>query len=148
MSTGFVSPTLRLSGEQYAAVVGHCFDGFPEEACGLLAGPMVGGEPTGEVAAVVPCRNAERSARVYTVDSRDLLAATRAAEAAGHEIVGVWHSHTHTAAYPSPTDVRQAADPAWIYVIVSLADDAPVLRAYRIRGEHVAEVAVAVEGLP
>jgi proteasome lid subunit RPN8/RPN11 len=69
----------------------------------------------------------------------------RAAEASGVEIVGVWHSHTHTDAFPSPTDVRQAVDPAWLYVIVSLRDQAPVLRAYRIRDERIAEVAVALD---
>ena len=68
----------------------------------------------------------------------------RAAEARGEEIVGVWHSHTHTAAYPSPTDVRQAADPTWAYVIVSLADGAPVLRSYRIRDGVIAEMTVEV----
>ena len=57
----------------------------------------------------------------YTVDSRDLLRAGRDAEARGEELVGCWHSHTHTDAYPSPTDVRQAEwYPNWIYVIVGL----------------------------
>ena len=69
----------------------------------------------------------------YTVDSRDLLRAGRDAEARGDEIVGCWHSHTHTDAYPSPTDVRQAGGPDWMYVIVSLRDQRPMLRAYRIR---------------
>ena len=64
--------------------------------------------------------------------------------AAGHEIVGVWHSHTHTDAYPSPTDVRQAVDPAWIYVLVSLRHGEPALRAYRIRDEVITELGVAV----
>jgi proteasome lid subunit RPN8/RPN11 len=68
----------------------------------------------------------------------------RAADAAGHEIVGVWHSHTHTDAYPSPTDVRQAVDPAWIYVLVSLRHGEPALRAYRIRDEVITELGVAV----
>ena len=57
----------------------------------------------------------------------------------------MWHSHTRTDAYPSPTDVRQAVDPAWMYVIVSLRDQAPVLRSYRIRNGEIAEVAVALE---
>jgi len=74
-----------------------------------------------------------------------MLAAMRAAEARGEEIVGVWHSHTHTDAYPSPTDVRQAVDPAWLYMIVSLRDQAPVLRTYRIREGEIAEVAVALQ---
>ncbi len=79
-----------------------------------------------------PCRNAAASARTYTVDPKDMLSAMRAAEATGDEIVGVWHSHTHTVAYPSPTDVALAVDPTWWYVIVSLRDGEPALRAYRI----------------
>ncbi len=135
---------LRLTEAQYLTIVGHCYDGLPDEACGLLIGPMDGGEPTGVVTEVRPARNADASAVTYTVDSRDLLAAMRAAEARGEEIVGVWHSHTHTDAYPSPTDVRQAVDPAWRYVIVSLRAGEPALRAYTIRGGEVAEVPVEV----
>ncbi len=146
MTTAFASPTLRLTDDQYAIVVGHCYDSLPDEACGLLAGPMIGGVPTGVISAVYPCRNADASARTYTVDGRDYLRATRDAESQGHEIVGVWHSHTHTDAYPSSTDVRQAVDPAWLYVLVSLRDGAPVLRSYRIQGDAVAEVAVALVG--
>ena len=52
----------------------------------------------------------------------------------------MWHSHTHTDAYPSPTDVRQAVDPAWWYVIVSLKHGEPVLRAFQIRDESITEV--------
>lgn len=145
-SRAFAGPTLRLRESQYLVIVGHCYDGLPDEACGLLAGPLrADGDPTGSISSVHPARNADASARTYTVDSRDLLRATRVAEEQGHDLVGVWHSHTHTEAYPSPTDVRQAADPRWIYVIVGLRDGVPVLRAYRIRGEAVDEVPVVVE---
>lgn len=155
MAEPLASPTLRLNRVQYEAVLGHCLDGFPDEACGLFSGPYAppadAGEggvalPTGEVAEVHPCRNADASARTYTVDSRDLLRAMRAAEARGDDIVGVWHSHTHTDAYPSVTDVRQAVDAAWIYAIVSLKHGDPVLRAYRIVDGTIAEVGVEVSG--
>jgi proteasome lid subunit RPN8/RPN11 len=126
-------------------IVAHCLDGLPDEACGMLGGPMVDGEPTGYVSAVYPCRNADASARTYTVEPRDLLRAMRDAESRGDEIVGVWHSHTHTDAFPSQTDVRQAVDPAWVYVLVSLRHGEPVLRAYRIRGGVIAEVGIVVE---
>ncbi len=143
---GFAEPLLRLTQKQHATIVAWCYDGLPDEACGLLIGPVDGGgEPTGRVSQVRPCRNADASARTYTVEPRDLLAAMRAAESRGEEIIGVWHSHTHTDAYPSPTDVRQAVDPHWIYPIVSLRDGAPVLRAYRIRDGEIAEVAIALE---
>jgi len=130
---GLAASTLRLTESQYATIIGSCYDGLPDEACGLLIGPLgINGGPTGVITQARPCRNADASARTYTVDPRDMLAAMRAAEAEGDEIVGVWHSHTHTDAYPSPTDVRQAVDPMWWYPIVSLRDGEPVLRVYRI----------------
>jgi len=137
---------LRLGHQAHLALVGHAYDGLPNEACGLLIGPFgAHAEPTGRISEARPCRNADASAVTYTVDPRDMLAAMRAAKTRGEEIVGVWHSHTHTDPYPSPTDVRQAVDPAWLYVLVSLRDLAPMLRAYRIRDGKIAEVAVVLE---
>ncbi len=101
--------------------------------------------PEGRVEAVYPCRNADASARTYTVAPKDLLAAMRDAEARGLEIVGVYHSHTHTEAWPSPTDVREAVDPSWLYVIVSLKDGDPVLRGFRIQDGNISEVAAVLE---
>ena len=150
----FASPLLRLTQEQYRQIVGHCYDaerdpktGLLYEACGLLAGPVTSDEePTGVVTAVYPCRNSEASAKTYTVDSRDLIKAMRDAEGRGDQLIGVFHSHTHTEAYPSPTDVDQAMEPGWIYVIVSLREGAPALRAYRIREGEIAEAQVVLEG--
>lgn len=148
--TGFASPMLRLDRSQFERIVGHCYAGLPDEACGLLIGPVTGPftarEATGFVSEVFPAVNADASARTYTVDGRDYLRASRDADARGHEIIGVWHSHTHTDAYPSPTDVRQAVDPMWVYVIVSLRDEAPMLRAYRIRDERITECRVEIVG--
>ena len=142
----FATPVLRLTERQHAIIVAHCYDGYPDEACGLLTGRMVGTEPDGRITAAVPCVNVERSARTYTVDPRDMLRVMREAEARGDDIVGVWHSHTHTDAYPSATDVRQAVDGTWIYAIVSLKFGEPVLRAYRIADGAITEVGVEVGG--
>ena len=123
-------------------MVGHAYDGLPDEACGLLAG-----RPTqATVEVFYPCRNAAESSRVYTVDPGDHLRADRDAESRGLELLGVMHSHTHTDAYPSPTDVEQAPDPAWHYVIVSLRDGSPVLRSFRIQDADIAEEPVVVLG--
>ena len=133
---------LRLAPHVYREMIGHCLDGLPEEACGLL-----GGRPaTGEAAVCYPTRNVEASARVYTVDPLQHLHADRDAERRGLEIIGVFHSHTHTPAYPSPTDVAQAPDPGWHYVVVSLKDPEPVVRAYRIVEGGVSEEEVEVAG--
>ena len=130
-----------------ATIVGHCYDGLPHEACGLLIGPLgADGAPTGAITRAWPCRNEAASAMIYTVDGRDFLKASRAAEATGDEIVGVWHSHTHSDPYPSVTDVRQAVDPTWWYVIVSLRDEAPMLRAYRIVDGAIVEGRVELDG--
>jgi proteasome lid subunit RPN8/RPN11 len=65
----------------------------------------------------------------------------------GGDIMGVFHSHTHTDAYPSPTDVAQATDPGWRYVLVSLRDTQPVVRSYLIREGVITEEPVEVPGL-
>jgi proteasome lid subunit RPN8/RPN11 len=141
----FASPALRLTTAQHAEMVAHCYDGLKNEACGLLGGPMVAGEPTGVVNRVYPTANAAASAVIYRVDGRDFLRADRDARDHGWEIVGVFHSHTHTDAYPSETDVRDAPDPAWLYVIVSLKYGDPVVRSYRIRDGQIAEVPVVLD---
>lgn len=137
---------LRLTRRHHQVIVGHCLDGLPDEACGLLLGPLEHGVPTGVVTEARPCRNADASARTYTVDPKDMLHAMRAAQAAGSEIIGVWHSHTHTTAYPSDTDVRQAVDPDWYYPIVSLRDGEAVMRAYRIVDGEIGEVPIELVG--
>jgi proteasome lid subunit RPN8/RPN11 len=126
---------LRLTEQAYAEMVALAYDGLPLEACGLLGGDPV----TAKVSKFYPCRNAAESARVYTVDPKDHLRADRDAESGGLELIGVMHSHTHTEAYPSRTDVAQAPDPSWHYVIVSLKREAPVLRSYRIVDGEITE---------
>jgi proteasome lid subunit RPN8/RPN11 len=122
-------------------MVGHCYDGLPLEACGLLAGDA----ETGKATRCYPTRNDAASSRVYTVNGSDFLKADRDAEGDGLIILGVFHSHTHTDAYPSPTDVAQAPDPAWHYVLVSLRDSAPVVRSYRIVAGKISEEPVVLE---
>ena len=124
------SPPLVVPREAFAAIVGHAYDGYPLEACGLLVGSIRG--ETAWVQRFEPTENEARSARVYTIPPLAHLRIERAAEAEGLEVIGVVHSHTHTDAYPSPTDVAQAPDPGWHYVIVSLRHEAPVVRSYRI----------------
>jgi [CysO sulfur-carrier protein]-S-L-cysteine hydrolase len=132
---------LRVPAVVHAQILAHCLAGLPEEACGLLAS-----EPGGDtVRRCYPTRNAAASAKLYTVHPKDHLRADRDAEAAGMEIIGVFHSHTHTDAYPSPTDVAQAPDPAWHYVVVSLRHSVPALRSYRIVDGRITEEGVMGE---
>jgi [CysO sulfur-carrier protein]-S-L-cysteine hydrolase len=131
---------LRLTASAYGQLVAHAYDDVPMESCGLLVGK------SGHAGRYVRVPNAAASARIYELDGRAHLRAEREAEDNGEEIIGVVHSHTHTAPYPSPTDVAAAPDPMWHYVIVSLADEAPSVRSYRIRERAITEEPIEVVG--
>ena len=128
---------LRFPSAAFAAMIGRAYDGYPLEACGLLVGSG------STVHRFVPCTNADASARVYSIPGVELLRAERAAEDDGLAVIGVFHSHTHSEPYPSPTDIGQAPDPDWHYVIVSLKREAPETRSYRIVDGTVTEEPVA-----
>jgi [CysO sulfur-carrier protein]-S-L-cysteine hydrolase len=132
-----VGAMLHIPVQVINEMVGHAYDGLPNEACGLL----VGRPERNEVVRFVPTRNVAESSKIYTIDGLEQMKAERAAEDEGLALIGVMHSHTHTTAYPSATDVAQAEwlDPEWHFVIVSLRDDAPSTRSYRIVGEDIAE---------
>ena len=137
---------LRLDHTAYARMIGHCYDGLPLEACGLLAGPK--GQTGTQAAATVcyPTRNAARSSRIYEVHGLDYRDADDDAEQRGLEILAVFHSHTHTDPYPSPTDVASALFPQWHYVLVSLRDEAPMTRSFRIVDGKITEEPVVLIG--
>jgi proteasome lid subunit RPN8/RPN11 len=128
---------LAFLNRAFAEMIGHAYDCYPLEACGLLVGR---GD---RVERFVACSNEAASARIYTIPPKELLRAERAAEDDDLEIIGVFHSHTHSEPYPSPTDVDQAPDPGWHYVIVSLKREAPETRCYRIVDGVVSEERVA-----
>ena len=140
---------LLLSRSAHLDLVAHLYDGLPDEACGLIGGRPAGPDEAASPASATvfyPSPNVAASSRVYTIDPKTHLRADRDAEVRGLEIIGVVHSHTHTDAYPSPTDVASAPDPDWHYVIVSLREDEPMLRSYRIVEGKITEERVVVTG--
>lgn len=120
-------------------MIAHAYAGLPNEACGLFAGEVSDDGAVATVRYFYATDNEAASSRVYTVPSRSFMRADRDADDRGWELLGVMHSHTHTDAYPSPTDVSQAPYPNWHYVIVSLRDDLPALRSFRILDGEVTE---------
>lgn len=123
----------------FDAICDLAFREYPLEMCGLVAGPA-----DGDAVRFYPCRNEAASAQVYTIDPKDYLHAERDADDHDWEILGVVHSHTHSEPYPSPTDVNQAPDPGWHYLIVSLKRDAPELRSFRIVAGEITEEPLSV----
>jgi proteasome lid subunit RPN8/RPN11 len=141
VSAGVVAADLDvlvLDRPVFDALVEHAWSDFPYEVCGLL------GLHADGTAEVLPVTNAERSMRYYVMDSRELLRAMRRIEDDELGLV-IYHSHTHTQAYPSATDIRHAAYPDALYAIVTLQDrDHPAIRAFTIRGGEVRETPVVV----
>ena len=131
---------LTLTSEHRETIIATCVRALPNEGCGLLIGSA-----EGRVVEVLASANVADSAKVYEVDPRVMLRATRRADELGLEVLGVFHSHTHSDAYPSPTDVRQAPDPAWHYVLVSFRVVPTVLRSYRVVDGAVTEESVRIE---
>jgi proteasome lid subunit RPN8/RPN11 len=143
-SHGTFEPVLVLRKELVDQMVSHCLDGYPLEACGLLVG-VTDGATAATVATLYPTENVAASARIYEVDPLGMLRADRQAEAEGLQILGVYHSHTHTEAKPSPTDIAEAPDPDWRYVLVSLRDAHPSVRSWRIQAGKIIEEPVVLE---
>ena len=137
---------LELAREVYESMLAHALDGLPDEACGLFAADPA----TSRVARFFPLTNTAASSQVYRLDGREMMAVEAVADEAGLLVAGVMHIHTHTTAYPSPTDVRdaEAFDPfgAWVFIIVSLKHPEPALRAYRILGDVITEEPVLLVG--
>jgi [CysO sulfur-carrier protein]-S-L-cysteine hydrolase len=115
----------RIPHELADEMVQHCEEGRPNEACGMIAAR------DGEMVKVFKMTNASNSPVRYSLEPSEQLAVYNALDEQGWELGGVFHSHTHTEPYPSPTDVRLASEDV-PYVIVSLATDHPEIRAFRI----------------
>lgn len=130
---------LEIPSSVLAELLAHLVDGLPDEACGLLGGIAGSGDTSCVVNKWYPSPNMAHSSRVYTIDPKVHLRADRDCEDRGDTLIGVVHSHTHSEPFPSPTDVAQAPDPDWHYVIVSFRLGSPMLRSYRIQDGKIAE---------
>ncbi len=137
---------LTLPDAVARTMLDHARAELPNEACGLVSGAI----GTGLAIAYHPARNSEHSPLRYTVDTEDLLRITLEIEAAGRDLVGIFHSHTHTPAVPSPTDLRESMYPEPFYILATLADPAAppdrAMRAWRIRGGESTEVSLRIDG--
>ena len=134
---------LTLDAAVRNAVVAHARRDHPDEACGLIVGPIGSGRPE----RVVEMVNAARSMTQYEFEPREQLRVYRELDDRDEEVVVVYHSHTATEAYPSRTDVRFASQPGAHYLLVSTRDpeDAEI-RSYRIIDGTVTEEEVRVTG--
>jgi [CysO sulfur-carrier protein]-S-L-cysteine hydrolase len=136
-----VSGHVDLDPQTYRALIDHARSDFPFEVCGLLAGG------DGRVDRHYRIPNAARSMTYYNMDPTALLRAMNEMDDRGWDLLAIYHSHTHTEAFPSPTDVELAFYPEAVYLIVSLQEPRrPVVRAFDIVDGRITERAVLVDG--
>jgi proteasome lid subunit RPN8/RPN11 len=119
---------LTISRELVDKIVSHARADHPDEACGVIAGPIGSDRPE----RFVQMENAERSPTFYRFDSMEQFRVWREMDDRDEEPVVIYHSHTATEAYPSRTDVSYASEPGAHYVLVSTATDEEEFRSYRI----------------
>jgi proteasome lid subunit RPN8/RPN11 len=129
----------QLDGVFYKEIVEQALREFPNEACGLIAAEA-------EVPVkVYPMTNADASPATYRLDGKEQLHVFDELDDRGWDLWGIYHSHTHSEAYPSETDRRLAFYPDSRYLVLSVEDrDAPVLRSFFIRDDQVEEEELTV----
>jgi proteasome lid subunit RPN8/RPN11 len=125
---------MRIPRSLVDEIVAHARDDLPNECCG-----MVGGSD-GEARTIYRAENAEASPLRYSIDAKEQFRLMQTIEGAGEELVGIYHSHTKSPAYPSQTDVNLAGWPDAVYLIASLAaPDAPDVKGFWIRDGRIEE---------
>ena len=128
-SPGNVNGVLTIDSAIVDAIVAHARRDHPDEACGVVAGPIGGDLPT----RLIPMDNAARSMTFYEFDSLEQLRVWREMDDNDEEPVVIYHSHTATEAYPSRTDISFAGEPNAHYLLVSTREpDSEEIRSFRI----------------
>jgi proteasome lid subunit RPN8/RPN11 len=120
-------------------MIAFCKEGYPNEACGILAGR------DSEVSKIYKMTNTENSPVTYMMDSKEQFKVMKDMRENNLSMVAIFHSHPSSSAYPSVKDVSLAFYEDCFYVIVSLLNKEPVAKAFSIRNGEIAEVSFAVK---
>jgi [CysO sulfur-carrier protein]-S-L-cysteine hydrolase len=134
---------VHLSAAMLQTLVDHARAGYPNEACGIVAGEGLPLE-RGSALRFHPMRNAAESPARYRLDPQEQLDVMMALEEAGEDVWAIFHSHVRTPAEPSPTDIGLAFYPDALYLICSLGSEVPEVRAWTIRDGEATEVPLSI----
>jgi proteasome lid subunit RPN8/RPN11 len=119
-------------------LIRHAYEALPNECCGLLLGKG------SRIDEAVRTPNLRASPSAYLIDPAAHFACLRRVRAEGRQIVGAYHSHTHSPAVPSASDRRESHYPEFVHVIVSLEGDRAELRAFAISADSYEELPLLV----
>ena len=135
---------ITLPKSEYEKILAHAVDNLPEEACGLIAGRIEGGDK--HIEKVYLLTNIDHSNEHFSLDPKEQLAAIKDMRANGLSPLGNWHSHPESPSRPSEEDKRLAYDSRASYLILSLLDrEHPVLNSFHIEGDTATNEGLVVE---
>jgi proteasome lid subunit RPN8/RPN11 len=120
-------------------IVAHARAGLPNEACGIIAGR------DGRAERFFPAEPDEPSPYYYRIEAGDQIRIMNEIEDAGLDLIGIYHSHVASPAFPSRTDAEQAFWPDAVYLIVSLAGGIVELKGFRIEAFDISEEELVFE---
>ena len=123
---------IRIRQAEYQIILNAAQKALPEEACGLIAGLF--DEGVYQIEKVYMLENTDHSATHFSMDPQEQFSAVKDMRTLGLRSLGNWHSHPATPSRPSEEDKRLAFDKEAIYMILSLAQEEPILNAFHIEG--------------
>ncbi|MFA6922617.1 MAG: M67 family metallopeptidase [Bacteroidales bacterium] len=107
-------------------IIAHAKKENPIEACGYLVGSA------NTITKIYEMKNIDNSQEHFSFDKIEQFEVLKNSRKNGLEIIANYHSHPKTPSRPSEEDIKLAFDPNILYFIISLAENIPVLKAFKI----------------
>ena len=125
---------MRIAASVVDAVIAHAKESQPRECCGVLLGTA------DRITHAVRAPNLAESSTRFLLDPQTHIEALRTARTRGLDVVGFYHSHPHSRAYPSDTDLAEAAYPECVHLIVGFVQGEPEVRLFKYVGGTATEL--------
>jgi len=110
------------------------------EICGLITAKE------GQPQRCIPIPNvSDQPQQLFAIDPGRQIDAMRRMREQGEDLFGIYHSHPHSPAHPSDTDLQQAGYPEALYIIVSLNTRGVLeMRGFRLQGSKAVQVQLEI----
>lgn len=128
-----------IPSDIFTDMLAHCRAGCPNEACGILAGKG------NEASKIYKLTNIEKSPVSYFMDSKEQFEVMKDMRDNNLSMLAIFHSHPSSGAYPSAKDVSLAFYDDCVYIIVSLIEKEPVVKAFSIKEGSIEEISLTVK---
>jgi desampylase len=120
-------------------VLAHAAAEAPRECCGVLVGT------SDRISDSVRALNLADGTTRFQLDPRDHIRAIRDARARGADVIGFYHSHPRSPAYPSETDVSESGYAGVVHLIAGAGENGREVRLFTIDGPAITELPFAIE---